>query len=78
MYCFIFGFLFLKLVNLNIQAIFLLQPIDDKTVLWSSRDNQYLVLENTTAVVFSRTKYWLSLEDHKTVLSSIGCSKKIA
>ena len=69
MYCFIFGFLFLKLVNLNIQAIFLLQPIDDKTVLWSSRDNQYLVLENTTALLVSKLSKGIALEDISRELS---------
>ena len=69
MYCFIFGFLFLKLVNLNIQAIFLLKPIDDKTVLWSSRDNQYLVLENTTALLVSKLSKGIALEDISRELS---------
>ena len=69
MYCFIFGFLFLKLVNLNIQAIFLLQPIDDKTVLWSSRGNQYLVLENTTALLVSKLSKGVALEDISRELS---------
>ena len=62
-------FVFLKLFNLNIQAIFLLQPIDDKTVLWSSRDNQYLVLENTTALLVSKLSKGVALEDISRELS---------
>ena len=62
-------FVFLTLFNLNIQAIFLLQPIDDKTVLWSSRDNQYLVLENTTALLVSKLSKGIALEDISRELS---------
>ncbi|MDB9858994.1 hypothetical protein OAC52_01685, partial [Flavobacteriaceae bacterium] len=69
MYCFIFGFLFLKLVNLNIQAIFLLKPIDDKTVLWSLKDNQYLVVESATALLVSKLSKGESLEDISRELS---------
>jgi hypothetical protein len=69
MYCFIFGFFILTLFNLNIQAIFLLKPIDDKTVLWSSRDNQYLVLENTTALLVSKLSKGAALEDISRELS---------
>jgi hypothetical protein len=62
-------FVFLKLFNLNIQAIFLLKPIDDKTVLWSSRDNQYLVLENTTALLVSKLSKGIDFEDISRDLS---------
>ena len=62
-------FVFLTLFNLNIQAIFLLKPIDDKTVLWSSRDNQYLVLENTTALLVSKLSKGIALEDISRDLS---------
>ena len=62
-------FVFLTLFNLNIQAIFLLKPIDDKTVLWSSRDNQYLVLENTTALLVSKLSKGIALEDISKELS---------
>ena len=62
-------FVFLTLFNLNIQAIFLLKPIDDKTVLWSSRDNQYLVLENTTALLVSKLSKGIALEDISRELS---------
>jgi hypothetical protein len=62
-------FVFLTLFNLNIQAILLLQPIDDKTVLWSSRDNQYLVLENTTALLVSKLSKGVALEDISRELS---------
>ena len=62
-------FVFLTLFNLNIQAIFLLNPIDDKTVLWSSRDNQYLVLENTTALLVSKLSKGIDFEDISRELS---------
>ena len=62
-------FVFLTLFNLNIQAIFLLKPIDDKTVLWSSRDNQYLVLENTTALLVSKLSKGIDFEDISRELS---------
>jgi len=62
-------FVFLTLFNLNIQAIFLLKPIDDKTVLWSSRDNQYLVLENTTALLLSKLSKGIDFEDISRELS---------
>ena len=62
-------FVFLKLFNLNIQAIFLLKPIDDKTVLWSSRDNQYLVLESATALLVSKLSNGIDFEDISRELS---------
>ncbi len=62
-------FVFLTLFNLNIQAIFLLKPIDDKTILWSSRDNQYLVLENTTALLVSKLYKGIDLEEISRDLS---------
>ena len=55
--------------NLNIQTIFLLKPIDDKTVLWSSRDNQYLVIENTTALLVSKLSKGIDFEDISKELS---------
>jgi len=55
--------------NLNIQTIFLLKPIDDKTILWSSRDNQYLVLENTTALLVSKLSKGIDFEDISRELS---------
>jgi hypothetical protein len=69
MYCFIFGFFILTLFNLNIHANFLLKPIDDKTVLWSSRGNQYLVLENTTALLVSKLSKGIDFEDISRELS---------
>ena len=62
-------FVFLTLFNLNIQAIFLLKSIDDKTALWSSRDNQYLVLENTTALLVSKLSKGIDFEDISRDLS---------
>ena len=62
-------FVFLTLVNLNIQAIFLLKPIDDKTVLWSLKDNQYLVVESATALLVSKLSKGESLEDISRDLS---------
>jgi len=62
-------FIFLKLFNLNFQAIFLLQPIDNKTVLWSLKDNQYLVVESATALLVSKLSKGESLEDISKELS---------
>lgn len=62
-------FVFLTLLNLNFQAIFLLKPIDDKTVLWSSKNNQYLVLENTTALLVSKLSKGIAPEDVSRDLS---------
>ena len=62
-------FVFLKLFNLNFQAIFLLKPIDDKTVLWSLKDNQYLVVESATALLVSKLSKGESLEDISRELS---------
>jgi len=62
-------FVFLTLFNLNIQAIFLLKPIDDKTVLWSLKDNQYLVVESATALLVSKLSKGESLEDISRDLS---------
>ena len=56
-------FVFLRLFNLNFQVIFLLKQIDDKTVLWSSKNNQYLVLENTTALLVSKLSKGIAPED---------------
>ena len=55
--------------NLNFQAIFLLKPIDDKTVLWSLKDNQYLVVESATALLVSKLSKGESLEDISRELS---------
>jgi hypothetical protein len=57
------------LFNLNFQAIFLLKPIDDKTVLWSLKDNQYLVVESATALLVSKLSKGESLEDISRELS---------
>ena len=62
-------FVFLTLLNLNFQVIFLLKPIDDKTVLWSSKNNQYLVLENTTALLVSKLSKGIAPEDVSRDLS---------
>ena len=62
-------FIFLKLFNLNFQAIFLLKPIDNKTVLWSLKDNQYLVVESATALLVSKLSKGESLEDISKELS---------
>jgi len=62
-------FCILKLFNLNSQAIFLLKPIDDKTVLWSLKDNQYLVVENATALLVSKLSKGMAIEDISRDLS---------
>ncbi len=55
--------------NLNFQVIFLLKPIDDKTVLWSLKDNQYLVVESATALLVSKLSKGESLDDISSELS---------
>lgn len=55
--------------NLNFQVIFLLKPIDDKTVLWSLKDNQYLVVESATALLVSKLSKGDSLDDISSELS---------
>ena len=42
---------------------FLYKSIEDKTITWSKSSNNYLILENTTALIFKKLNTGVSIKE---------------
>jgi hypothetical protein len=48
---------------------FLYKALEDKTITWSESSNQYLILENTAALIFKKLNTGVSIKEIASELS---------